>query len=100
MPAAGELWHASGQFTLGYDLAPAHPQSQYQGTQGLWSSLLGHSPAPIVLTLVRIDGGQAGWFALGGFFFVLGLVKIPVTRRAERTRPRYLATPTAAPAVS
>jgi MFS family permease len=100
MHTTGELWHASGQFTLGYDLAPAHAQSQYQGMQGLWSSLLGNSLAPAVLTLVCIDGGQAGWFALGGFFFVLGLVTIPVTRWAERTRPQYLTQPATASAAA
>lgn len=84
----GELWHASGSFTLGYDLAPAHAQSQYQGMQGLWSSLLGTSLAPAILTLICIDGGQAGWFALGGFFLLLGLATVPVTRWAERTRPQ------------
>lgn len=31
----GELRHASGSFTLGYDLAPEHAQNQYQGMQGL-----------------------------------------------------------------
>lgn len=86
----GELWHASGSFTLGYDLAPAHAQSQYQGMQGLWSSLLGTSLAPAILTLICIDAGQTGWFALGGFFLLLGLATIPVTRWAERTRPLTL----------
>jgi MFS family permease len=94
----GELWHASGQFALSYELAPAHAQSQYQGMQGLWSGLLGSSLAPAFLTLVCIDGGQAGWYALGGFFFVLGLATIPVTRWAERTRPHYLAAPVLVPA--
>ncbi|MBR7838882.1 MFS transporter [Actinospica durhamensis] len=89
----GELWHASGSFTLGYDLAPEHAQSQYQGMQGLWSSLLGTSLAPAILTLICVDGGQVGWFALGGFFLVLGLATIPVTHWAERTRPRYLPRP-------
>jgi hypothetical protein len=58
--------------------------------QGLWSSLLGSSLAPAILTLICIDAGRTGWFALGGFFFLLGLATIPVTRWAERTRPRAL----------
>lgn len=95
----GELWHASGSFTLGYDLAPAHAQSQYQGMQGLWSSLLGSSLAPSILTLICIDGGQAGWFGLGGFFLLLGLATIPAARWAERTRPGHPPTP-AAPRVA
>jgi MFS family permease len=86
----GELWHASGQFALSYELAPEHAQSQYQGMQGMWSSLLGYSLAPAFLTLLCIDGGQVGWFVLGGFFGMLGLVAVPVTKWAERTRGRYV----------
>jgi MFS family permease len=81
----GELWHASGQFTLGYDLAPAHAQSQYQGMMSLWSSL-GISLSPALLTLLCVDGGRAGWIALGCFFALLGLAARPATRWAERTR--------------
>ena len=85
----GELWHASGQFALGYDLAPAHAQSQYQGMMFLWSSL-GLSISPGFLTLLCVDGGRNGWIVLGGLFALLGLAAGPATRWAERTRPRYV----------
>jgi hypothetical protein len=85
----GELWQASGQFTLGYDLAPEHAQSQYQGMVGLWSNL-GFSASPAVLTLLCVDGGRTGWIVLGVFFAVLGFAAGPATRWAERTRAGYV----------
>jgi hypothetical protein len=91
----GELWQSSGQFTLGYDLAPAHAQSQYQGMMGLWSNL-GLSLSPALLTLVCVDGGRAGWTALGVFFALLGLAAAPATRWAERTRADYVVSVSAA----
>jgi MFS family permease len=85
----GELWQSSGQFALGYDLAPAHAQSQYQGMMGLWSSL-GLSLSPALLTLLCVDGGRAGWTALGVFFALLGLAAAPAARWAERTRAGHV----------
>lgn len=82
----GELWHSSGQFTVGYGLAPAYAQSEYQGMQSLWTSLLGYSLAPAFLTLLCIDGGRNGWFALGFFFAALGCAAVPVTRWADQSR--------------
>lgn len=56
----------------------------------MWTSLLGFSAAPALLTLVCLDGGTAGWFGLGGFLAVLGLAAGPATHWAERTRGRFL----------
>jgi MFS family permease len=82
----GELWHASASFTLGFDLAPAYAQAQYQGLQGMGFGA-GLAIAPIVLTSLCIGLGQPGWVLLGGIFAVVGLLGVPVARWAERTRP-------------
>ncbi len=86
----GELWHASASFTLGFDLAPAHAQAQYQGLQGMGFGA-GLAIAPIVLASLCIGLGQPGWVLLGGIFAVAGLVSVPVARWAERTRPTVVA---------
>jgi MFS family permease len=85
----GELWHAAAGFTLGFDLAPAHAQSQYQGLQGMGFGA-GLAVAPTVLNALCLTMGQVGWLILGGLFVLVGLVSEPVVGWADRTRPRFL----------
>ncbi|MDJ0343534.1 hypothetical protein QMK19_04125 [Streptomyces sp. H10-C2] len=82
----GELWHAPATFALGFGLAPAHAQGQYQGLLSLGLDG-GQALAPALLISLCIGLGQAGWVLLGVFFAVIGLASPAVTRWAERTRP-------------
>jgi MFS family permease len=81
----GEMWHASATFALGYELAPAHAQSQYLGLQdmGLGAGL---ALAPTVLAALCLDLGQPGWLLLGGLFAITGLAAVRIAAWAERTR--------------
>ena len=87
----GELWHASASFTLGFELAPAHAQSQYQGLQGIGFGA-GLAVAPTALTALCFGLGQLGWLLLGGLFALVGVVTVPVASWAQRTRPAFPAT--------
>lgn len=71
--SVGELLYASGSFALDVGLAPAEHQGQYQGVSGVGMGI-GAALAPIILVGWVIDQGPAGWFALGGGLFVLGLL--------------------------
>ncbi len=85
-----EMWHASATFALGFDLAPAHAQAQYQGLVHVGFGVA-QAIAPITLMSLCIGLRQPGWLVLGGVFAAVGLLCGPVTRWAERTRPVYAA---------
>ena len=83
--AAG-VWAVAAGFSLGFELAPAHAQGEYQGL-----TLLGLDAAaaagPALLTALVLGAGGPGWCVLGAGFAAAGLLAPPVTRWAERTRP-------------
>jgi MFS family permease len=85
----GELWHSSASYTVGFELAPAHAQGQYQGLQGMGMGA-GNAIAPGLLTLLCIDGGRLGWFVVGLLLAGAGLAAKPIILWAERTRPAVL----------
>ena len=82
----GELWHASASFALDFGLAPAHAQGQYQGLLGMGMGA-GQAVAPVLLVGLCLSLGQIGWYGLGVFFALLGLIAPPMARWGERTRP-------------
>jgi hypothetical protein len=83
----GELWHQAGSIELGYRLAPADAQGQYQGVFGLGQGVAG-TVGPALLTLLCLDGGQPGWIAVGLIFTALGacMPRIVVWAEAERSK--------------
>jgi hypothetical protein len=81
----GEMWHAAATFALGFELAPAHAQAQYQGLLHMGYGAA-QAIAPVALMSLCIALGQPGRLLLGGFFAVIGLLAGPVARWAERTR--------------
>jgi MFS family permease len=81
----GELWHASASFALDFGLAPAHAQGQYQGLLGMGLGA-GQAVAPVLLIGLCLSLGQAGWYGLGVFFLLLGLIAPAMARWGERTR--------------
>ena len=83
---AGELWQSSASYTVCFELAPDHAQGQYQGLLGMGAGA-GNAIAPALLIFLCVDGGQAGWLALGALFAGAGLAAGPVVGWAERSRP-------------
>ncbi|SEM40643.1 MFS transporter [Streptacidiphilus jiangxiensis] len=81
----GEMVQSAGSWVIGYDLAPADKQGQYQGlfNTGIAATQMF---APAVLTVLLIDWGAPGWLVLGGVFLVGGLAMAPAVRWAERSR--------------
>jgi hypothetical protein len=90
--AAG-VWSVAAGFSLGFELAPAHAQGEYQGL-----TLLGLDAAaaagPALLTALVLGLGGPGWCVLGAGFAAAGLLGPPVTRWAERSRPTAPTRPT------
>ena len=86
---AGELRHASASFQLGFELAPAHAQSQYQGLQGVGFGA-GLAIGPAILSTLCLGLGQLGWLLLGCLLLAVGLATVPVAAWAERTRPALM----------
>jgi MFS family permease len=82
---SGELFQAAGSWGLGFGLAPAHAQGQYQSVFGMGYSfalLVG----PALTTALAVEGGLPGWIVLGVMFAVAGAAMPPLARWAERTR--------------
>ena len=81
----GEMMHGAAAWELGFGLAPADRQGQYQGLFGMGPQIA-RMLGPLLLTTLLIGWGTPGWLALGGLFLAAGLAVAPVTRWAERTR--------------
>jgi MFS family permease len=82
---AGELFQAAGSYGLGFGLAPAHAQGQYQSVFGMgesFASLVG----PALTTALAVGGGLPGWVALGLMFAAAGAVMPRLAGWAERSR--------------
>jgi MFS family permease len=88
----GEMMQGAAAWELGFGLAPADRQGQYQGLFGMGPQIA-RMLGPLLLTTLLIGWGTPGWLALGGLFLTAGLAVGPVVRWAERTRPA--AAPTA-----
>ncbi|MCP2312415.1 MFS transporter [Kitasatospora paracochleata] len=81
----GEMMLASGAWEIGFGLAPADRQGQYQGFFGTGVALA-RMLGPALLTTVVLGWGPPGWLALGLVFALAGTAMAPAVRRAERTR--------------
>ncbi|MFE4620181.1 MULTISPECIES: MFS transporter [Streptomyces] len=83
----GELWHSAAAMEYSYGLAAPHAQGQYSGVFGLGGGAA-EALAPMVLGALALGLGQPGWYLLGGFFLVVGLISGPLIRWAVRTAPQ------------
>ena len=81
----GEMTHASGSWEIGFDLAPAGRQGQYQGFFGSGAAVA-RMLGPLLLTTLILTWGTPGWLVLGGLFLLSGLATGPAVRWALRTR--------------
>ncbi|WP_254896684.1 hypothetical protein [Amycolatopsis sp. Hca4] len=71
---------------IGFELAPADKQGEYQGFFGSGTSVA-RAVGPVLLGTVVIGGGFAGWLLLGAVFLVAGWAMGPAVRWAAATRP-------------
>lgn len=81
----GEMTHASGSWEIGFGLAPAGRQGQYQGFFGSGAAVA-RMLGPLPLTTLILTWGTPGWLVLGGLFLLSGLATGPAVRWALRTR--------------
>ncbi|GAA2998938.1 hypothetical protein GCM10017559_19530 [Streptosporangium longisporum] len=86
LQVAGEMLQASGAWEIGFDLAPAGRQGQYQGFFGSGAAVA-RMLGPLLLTTLIVVWGTPGWLVMGGVFLVSGLATGPAVHWARRTRP-------------
>ena len=93
---AGELLFVAASWGLSVPLMPDGRAGEYQGVfaTGEAAAL---AVAPLLMTVVVVGWGQAGWLALGALFVLATLPAPAITRGALRARSRSAA-PRAVPA--
>ncbi|HEX3003792.1 MAG TPA: MFS transporter, partial [Angustibacter sp.] len=84
----GEMVGSGGQWGLQMGLAPRERQGQYQGFAGM-SFSLANIVGPPLIALLCIDWGTPGWIVLGTLILGAGVLSVPVSAWALRTRERY-----------
>lgn len=78
----GEMMHGAASWEVGFGLAPAGQQGQYQGFYGM-APQIARMLGPVVVTTLLIGWGMRGWLVLGALFLVAGLLVRPAVRWAE-----------------
>ncbi|MFG1911198.1 MFS transporter [Kribbella sp. NPDC048928] len=81
----GEMKLASGAWEIGFGLAPADKQGQYQGFFGSGPAIA-RMLGPALLTTVILGWGPIGWLAVGALFLGTSCATGPAVRWAARTR--------------
>jgi MFS family permease len=81
----GEMISSGGQWGISMGLAPMERQGQYQGFASLGFSL-SNVIAPTLITLLCIEWGRPGWWLMGALVLGCGLLLVPASRWALRTR--------------
>ncbi|MDN3351343.1 hypothetical protein [Actinomadura sp. DC4] len=79
----GEMLLGAGLWEIGFALAPADRQGQYQGFFGAGTAVA-RMLGPLLLTTLIIGWGLPGWLVLGGMFLLAGSAMAPAVRWAER----------------
>ncbi|MER8184818.1 MFS transporter [Kitasatospora sp. NPDC094015] len=85
LQVGGEMLLAAGSWEIGFGLAPADQQGQYQGFFGSGVAVA-RTVGPLLLTWLIIGWGAPGWLVLGGVFALAGAAMGPAVRWAERSR--------------
>ncbi len=81
----GEMLQSAGSWEIGFALAPADKQGEYQGFFGTGTSVA-RAVGPVLLSTVVVGGGLAGWLVLGAVFAGAGWAMGPAVRWAAATR--------------
>ncbi|WP_433270224.1 MFS transporter [Actinosynnema sp. CS-041913] len=80
----GEMAHGAGSWEIGFGLAPADRQGQYQGFYGTGTAVA-RTVGPLLLTTLVLGGGVVGWLVLGALFLTAALAMGPAVRWSRRT---------------
>ncbi len=83
----GEMLHGAGSWEIGFGLAPADKQGQYQGFYGTGTAVA-RTVGPLLLTTLVLGGGVVGWLVLGALFLAAALAMTPAVSWSERSRPK------------
>lgn len=86
----GEMLHGAGSWEIGFGLAPADRQGQYQGFYGTGTAVA-RTVGPLLLTTLVLGGGVVGWLVLGALFLTAALAMGPAVRWSQRSA-KHLAT--------
>ncbi|GLW89617.1 MFS transporter [Actinokineospora globicatena] len=81
----GEIYQASGAFTVAFELAVPDRIAEYQGVMALGVALR-QFLGPVVVGSLVIGLGRPGWWVLGALFAGLGFVAVPLVRALARHR--------------
>ncbi|MCE6997617.1 MFS transporter [Saccharothrix sp. S26] len=83
----GEMLHGAGSWEIGFGLAPADKQGQYQGFYGTGTAVA-RTVGPLLLTTLVLGGGAVGWLVLGALFLAAALAMTPAVAWSRRARPK------------
>ncbi|MEA5363079.1 MFS transporter [Amycolatopsis sp., V23-08] len=78
----GEMLQSAGTWEIGFALAPADKQGQYQGFFGTGTSVA-RAIGPVLLSTVVIGWGLPGWLLMGAIFLAAGFAMGPAVRWAR-----------------
>jgi MFS family permease len=81
----GEMLLGSGSWEIGFALAPADKQGQYQGFYGAGTAVA-RLIGPLLVTALVLSWGTLGWLTLGALFLAAGTAMGPAVRWATATR--------------
>ncbi|MFJ7214923.1 MFS transporter [Amycolatopsis sp. NPDC098790] len=81
----GEMLQSAGTWEIGFALAPADRQGQYQGFFGTGVSVA-RAVGPVLLSTVVIGWGLPGWLLLGAVFLAAGVAMGTAVRWAQAAR--------------
>ncbi|WP_123748018.1 MFS transporter [Saccharothrix texasensis] len=79
----GEMLHGAGSWEIGFGLAPADKQGQYQGFYGTGTAVA-RTVGPLLLTTLVLGGGVVGWLVLGVLFLAAALAMTPAVAWSRR----------------
>jgi MFS family permease len=79
----GEMLQSAGSWEIGFALAPAGRQGQYQGFFGTGTSVA-RALGPVLLSTVVLGWGLPGWLLMGALFVAAGWAMGPAARWATR----------------
>ncbi|MFE9816008.1 MFS transporter [Streptomyces sp. NBC_00236] len=82
---AAEMLHSAGSWQLSFDLAPAGRIGEYQGFFGTGVTVA-RTLGPLLLTMLLVGWGTAGWLLLGGVVLAASYALGPAARWAAGTR--------------
>ncbi len=81
----GEMLQSAGSWEIGFALAPAGKQGEYQGFFGSGTSVA-RAIGPVLLSTVVVGWGFPGWLLMGAVFLAAGWAMGPAVRWAAATR--------------